>query len=817
MRNKIGVMALAAALIFAPFTTLAAYAAPDDSTTFIDAQDEEPTAEEEKLFNRGQDLFVQGRHEQAAAVFQDFLKTYPNSVITDLILLWLGRSYMQVGKLQEAEQVGQRLRAIKDTPFIEIYDSELQVARTERRNTPAAITNTTTSTRTSAAPPVLTANARPTPTPVSRRRQPQPSPAQRTAVRTTPTLTVLPTPTPEIAATSPLNTTRGRRSRRSRTVNQPARTNEQTAALSNTAPAIRPPVSRPLPTPTPTPVPVRQSQRARNPQVATNTTTPTRLPVATPTPARSVPSSNDPALQVANNIDTSDPSPSQSGGSGGGGTGLSFTVKQVPNLQLSLRRASLAASPGQVVQLPLVVTNSGNKEDQFRIETDLPAEFQPTFSQAQGGTDTGLPILVTPQLARGASLDVLLNIRIPENAPDSRQHRFIVRAASQSDNEVMRVSDASLTVVAAALAATSDVKQETVMPGETFSQSISVRNQGSAQARSARADFVFNPEFELVSANPSPLVYDRASRTAIWSLGDLDPREGRDITVNLRAVSDALASVSAPRALGRGTMRTASLNIPSNFDGPVINIGRIPRARIDAVSTGLTATPGDTIYIPFVVRNPGNYAESYNLRIISPGAPSGTIFADTNGDGRHQDSEPTVTQTTALEPRGGQFPLLLRVEIPRSTPDRQQFAYNLVTRAASQNSIAGEAGTVLTVVTPRVRVRTEQVTTEVVPGETIFYRLVLVNDGGGLAKNLTVTENLPEAMEFVSSDPSLDTQDAPGGAHRFTWRVVELAPGDTTVLLVTVRLKPSLRAGDEITPRHTLSYQDTNGNSYTGQ
>ena len=86
--------------------------------------------------------------------------------------------------------------------------------------------------------------------------------------------------------------------------------------------------------------------------------------------------------------------------------GVVFTVKQVPNLALALRRASIAASPGQSVHLPLTITNAGNKEDQFRLETDLPAEFQPTFSLASGGQDTGLPILVTPQMSRGQNLEV---------------------------------------------------------------------------------------------------------------------------------------------------------------------------------------------------------------------------------------------------------------------------------------------------------------------------------------------------------------------------------------------------------------------------
>jgi uncharacterized repeat protein (TIGR01451 family) len=531
------------------------------------------------------------------------------------------------------------------------------------------------------------------------------------------------------------------------------------------------------------------------------------------TPAPPVVTSSDPAL--SRSTTTAPPvvmsAPEISAPSTGG---LSITVKQVPNLKLALRRASLAASPGQPVQLPLTVTNTGNKEDQFRLETDLLAEYQPTFSLEQGGTDTGLPILVTPMMQRGASMDILLNVRIPDAAPDNQQRPFFVRAASQSDPQVFQVTDALLTVVAASLTASSSVSDETVMPGGTFTQTISMRNLGSASARNARADFVFNPEFELVSAIPSPLVYDRASRTAIWSLGELDSRGTRDITVTLRALPDALAS---KRPLGRGTMRTASLIVPSNFDGPSVNIGRVTRARIDAVSTGLTATPGDTVFIPFVVRNPGNYGESFDVRITAPGAPAATVYADSNGDGRHQPEELAVTQTNQLDPRGGQYPLLLRVDIPRNTPDRQQYAYNVVVRSLSASGVASEASTVLTVATPRVRVRTEQVTSDVAPGDTFFYRLVLVNDGGGLAKNLVVTETLPGALEFVSSDPSLSTTDAAGGAQRFVWRVTELSPGDTSVLLVTVRLRSGVQADTTLNPTHTLTYQDTNTNNYTGQ
>jgi uncharacterized repeat protein (TIGR01451 family) len=759
-RNGIGALALAAALVFAPMTSVVA------ARTKLQ-QDDTPSQAEQDVFSRGRALFAKGQYEQAANVFSSFLKTHPDSFIADLMLLWLGRSYIELGKYSDADQVAARLRAIKDTPFVDIFESELASAKVERPATAAATptpraTSTPTTAASRATPTPTPTVARATPTPARPTPTPRPTPAEVARNRNTPTLTI------RDGGEGNRPRTTGRRTGNSAS-------GSTTPATSAATPTPQPVVSQPVSTPTPAPV----------------------RPVETPTPA----------------VVSTPPPPTNTSDTQSGGA-FSITVRQVPDLQLALRRAALAAQPGQTIQLPLTITNSGNKEDQFRIETDLPAEYQPTFSQS--GNDTGLPIFVTPSMQRGSSIEVILNARVPENAPDNQQQRFLVRAASQADATITRVSDASLTVVAAALAANSGALQEIVQPGDTFTQRISVRNAGSASARSTRADFVFNPDFELVNATPAPISYDRPSRTAIWALGDLESRDNREITVTLRAVPEALAGMNKP--VGRGTMRTQSLFIPSNFDGPTINVGRVAGARVDAVSKGLTATPGDTLYIPFIVRNPSNYPESFEMRIVAPGAPQATVYADTNGDGRHQDGEPAVTQTDPLDPRGGQYPVLLRVDIPRSTADRTQFAYNLVTRALNASGrIASEDSTVLTVATPRVRVRAELPNSEVKPGDTLFYRLVLVNDGGGLAKSLNVTEFLPDALEFISSSPELTIQDIPGGGRGFVWRVAELAPGDTQVLQVTVRLRPNLPAEAVITPRHTLTYQDANSNAYRGQ
>ncbi|HEU4595255.1 MAG TPA: tetratricopeptide repeat protein, partial [Pyrinomonadaceae bacterium] len=332
-RTRIGVAALAAALVLTPFNAVAALAASPARAAA--QQDDTPTDAEQKIFNRGRDLFAKRQFEQAATVFSDFLKQYPNSFIADLMLLWLGRSYIELGKFNEAEEVAARLRAMQDTPFTDVYENELRTARTELASRPPAPAATPT-------PTPARQVARATPTPARPAPTPRPTPVEVASQGSSGTRGGRPTPSLTIRGggdASRPRTTSGRPSRRG---NQAAR---------NTA--------APTVTPTPAPTPVR---RETAPQIASNTT---RTPVVTqPPPTQPLSGNTEPGstrggqLSAAPTGTSLDPAQPQGG--------FSITVKQVPDLNLLLRRTALAAQPGQSIQLPLVITNAGNKEDQFR-------------------------------------------------------------------------------------------------------------------------------------------------------------------------------------------------------------------------------------------------------------------------------------------------------------------------------------------------------------------------------------------------------------------------------------------------------------------
>lgn len=84
---------------------------------------------EQSMFIKGQSLYSQGLHSEAINVLNQFLERYPHSLIYDLGLLWLGRSYLAQADLAAAENVGLRLRALPDSSMVGIYEEELRLGR----------------------------------------------------------------------------------------------------------------------------------------------------------------------------------------------------------------------------------------------------------------------------------------------------------------------------------------------------------------------------------------------------------------------------------------------------------------------------------------------------------------------------------------------------------------------------------------------------------------------------------------------------------------------------------------------------------------
>lgn len=126
--RRIAPCALLLSLVFA-FCSLAA--AQGNATTQPTAQQaqQQDTQSDQAEFDKARAAFARGQYAEATNTLNDFLKSRPDSLITDLALLWLARSYIQQNKLIEAEAVGTQLHKLQDSPLASIYDADISEAR----------------------------------------------------------------------------------------------------------------------------------------------------------------------------------------------------------------------------------------------------------------------------------------------------------------------------------------------------------------------------------------------------------------------------------------------------------------------------------------------------------------------------------------------------------------------------------------------------------------------------------------------------------------------------------------------------------------
>ena len=134
--------------------------------------------------------------------------------------------------------------------------------------------------------------------------------------------------------------------------------------------------------------------------------------------------------------------------------------------------------------------------------------------------------------------------------------------------------------------------------------------------------------------------------------------------------------------------------------------------------------------------------------------------------------------------------------------------------AAANGSLSPyEPPKALSNIEPSVRIRMES-PREITVGVATFYRLVVMNEGKGVARDLIVSELLPGDLQFASSDPAPSRQEPVGGSQRLTFRIDELKSGASRTLRIAVRLRTGARPEALLKRKHSGAYQDSDKRKY---
>ena len=101
----------------------------------------------------------------------------------------------------------------------------------------------------------------------------------------------------------------------------------------------------------------------------------------------------------------------------------------------------------------------------------------------------------------------------------------------------------------------------------------------------------------------------------------------------------------------------------------------------------------------------------------------------------------------------------------------------------------------------------------------VFCRLVVVNEGKAVAKDLILREELDRSMDFASSDPAPSRQEIVAQALVLTFRLPSLEPGASRSIRIAVRPRPDAKpkpatVNTAVPLKQSTTYRDTKGNAY---
>ncbi len=202
---------------------------------------------------------------------------------------------------------------------------------------------------------------------------------------------------------------------------------------------------------------------------------------------------------------------------------------------------------------------------------------------------------------------------------------------------------------------------------------------------------------------------------------------------------------------------------------------------------------GMNISVPFEVVNRGNGPDSFILEEGFPTEYKARIAAVAH-------PELTLASTPQLAP-GESFAGIVALTVPAAIVDGQRIAYpiRLVSKFDRDISLSKEISLVFSAPLLRMVVRPDKEI--VLPGETVTYKMALLNVGSATAKKISFSLSYPAQYEPVEPLPAGFRRD---GMSRLAVDEMEVASGGKKEFTVSFRLRDEALAGQELFCRAEL-------------
>jgi uncharacterized repeat protein (TIGR01451 family) len=454
----------------------------------------------------------------------------------------------------------------------------------------------------------------------------------------------------------------------------------------------------------------------------------------------------------------------------GNNTATADVTPQRADLALTKTVDNAAPNVGDVVTFTLTLSNTGpNSATGVAVTDQLPAGF--TFvnaSTAVGGYNPNTGIWTVGALANNASATLTIQARV--DSPAALTNFASVSDADQYDPvDADNLASAGVTPARADLSVTKAVDKASPNFGDVVTFTLSVTNTGPDAATNVTVSDPLTSGLQYVS-DSSAGSYNPA--TGVWTVGNIPNGATATLSITARVLTTQPVT---------NVVQVVSLD---QYD---------PDPSDDRATIGLSPTQSDLSVTKTVdVANPiSGQVVTFTIVLNNTGANDATGVQVT-------DQLPVgLTYQSATMSQGGYDPVTgvwnvgdvangstatlairARVDDPGALTNlarvtaSDQFDPDPADNQSSA-TVTGQVSDLVVTVTPS--------TTNPNVGDSVTFTVTLSNQGPNDATNITVLDQLPAGMTYVTSSTSGGSYDPNTGA----WTIPGLAVGETVTLTLT--------------------------------
>lgn len=324
-------------------------------------------------------------------------------------------------------------------------------------------------------------------------------------------------------------------------------------------------------------------------------------------------------------------------------------------------------------------------------------------------------------------------------------------------------------------------------PGSVVPYTITVTNSGNTHAKNVVVSDTLPTGLEYVSSVPAAQVSDG---TVTWTC---TVPAGMTVTrtVMARVTADATGPlvndvvVTSPDVDGPITPPSKpSVDVVPSPDEPVVAVSK--------VATTDTAVTGGQLTYYITVTNSG--AQEAKNVVVTDALPPGLVYASATDGGTYRNG---LMSWTVDLPAQSSKQLSVTANVTAKTGELVN------TATAVHDGVANVSNYVTTSVSdgtkpknePQLSLKKTSSVSQAAVGSEIPYTITVTNTGAGDAKNVTLTDTLPEGLEYVDGSASPAPESAADGV--ITWKV-DVPSGQSVTRTLKAKVATTASAGAKL-------------------